>query len=71
VEAHRATVDDVVGVQRGRAMDLAAEAEFRVVLGPRDARFRLMKRSQDLLRGVADRRDDSHPGDDDASHDDS
>src|SRR5271168_2476783 len=49
-------------------MDAAAEPEFRIGVGPRNARFGLPQACQHFLRVVADGRDDAHPGDDDPPH---
>jgi hypothetical protein len=68
VEAHGAAVDHFLGAQGRRPVDLAAEAEAGVVLGPAHARLRLAQRRHNFLRVVADGRDDAHPGDDDAPH---
>ena len=67
-ETHGAAVDDLVRIERRRAMHLAAEAEFGVFVGARDAGLGLAQTGQDFLRVVADGRDDAHPGDDDSSH---
>ena len=68
VEAHGAAVDDLLGSERRRAVDLAAKAELGVLVGAHDARLRLPQRSDDFLRIVADGGDDSHSRDHDASH---
>ena len=68
VKAHRATVDDLFRFESRRALHLAAEAELGVFFGARDAGARLAQARQHLLSIVADRGDDAHAGDDDASH---
>jgi hypothetical protein len=69
VEAHGAAVDELFGVERRRAVNLAAKAQLGVFFGPHDAGPRLAQRSRDFLDVVADRRDNADAGDDDAPHD--
>ena len=64
--ARRST--DCLRVERRRAMHLAAKAELRVFVRAHDAGFGLAQACQHFLGVVADRRDDTHPGDDDTSH---
>jgi hypothetical protein len=68
VEAHGAAVEHGARVEIGGAVDATAEAEPGVVCSRRDAGLRLAKTGDHFLRGVADRRNDSHAGDDDAIH---
>ena len=49
-------------------MNLAAEAELRIVLGLDDSGFRLAQRGQNFLNIVADARHDAQTGDDDTPH---
>jgi hypothetical protein len=68
VKAHRAAIEDLLGHEGGRPLNPAAEAHFRVFFGARDPRSPGMQAGEHFLRIVADRRDDPHPGDDDAPH---
>ena len=67
-EAHGAAVDGFGRIERGRAVDLAAEAERGVFVGARNAGLGLAQARQHLLGVVADGRDDAHSGDDNPSH---
>ena len=68
MKTHGAAVEEFFGLQARGALDLAAEAEFGVFLGARNAGLGLAQARQHFLRVVADRGDDPHAGDDDASH---
>src|ERR1700746_1994259 len=67
-KAHGAAIDRAFRFERGRPVDLAAEAKLRVFVRPHDARFGLAQTCQYFLSVVADGRDDAHPGDDDPPH---
>ena len=53
-ETHGAAVDRFFGIERGRAVHLAAEAELGVFVGAHDAGLRLAQARQHLLGVVAD-----------------
>ncbi len=67
-EAHRATIDRLLRIESGRSVHLTAKAEFGILIGARNSRFGFTQARQHFLGIVADRRDDTHPGDDDSSH---
>src|SRR5215469_11028500 len=67
-KTHGTPIDRPLRLERGCAMDLAAEAELRIFVRPHDARFGLAQARQYFLGVVADGRDDAHPGDDDPFH---
>src|SRR5207248_6840593 len=55
--AHEAThpaIDSRIEIERRRAMDLAAKAKARVVIGSDDAGFSFPQRGNDFLRVVSD-----------------
>src|SRR4029079_6282344 len=68
VETHGATIHGLLRVERRRAMHLTAKAELGIFVRADDAGFGLAQACQHFLSVVADRRDDTHPGDDDTSH---
>ena len=68
METHRAAIDDAAGVERGRAVNLAAKPELGVFVRLDDAGFGLPQGGENLLGIVPDRGDNPHSGDDDASH---
>ena len=55
METHRAAIDDAAGVERRRAVNLAAKAEFGVCVRLDDAGFSLPQRGEHLLAVVPDR----------------
>ena len=67
-KAHGAAIDRFAGIERRRAVHLAAKAKLGIFVGAHDAGFRFAQRRQHFLRVVADGRDDAHPGDDHAFH---
>src|ERR1700730_7106052 len=68
METHRAAIDDAAGVERGRAVNLAAKPELGVFVRLDDAGFGLPQGGENLLGIIPDRGDNPHSGDDDASH---
>src|SRR5690606_16667059 len=63
-EPRRAAVEHLKRIEFGRPMYLAAEVEIRIFLGKDDAGSGRAQALQDFGNIVADRRDDSHTGDD-------
>src|ERR1700724_308828 len=68
METHRAAIDDAAGVERRRAVNLAAKAELGVFLRLDDAGLGLPQGGKHFLAVVPDRGHNPHSGDDDASH---
>ena len=53
-ESHRATVDDLGGIKRWRALHLRTETELGIFLGARNAGLRLMEARKHFLGVVSD-----------------
>ena len=68
VEAHGAAINQFRRIQLGLAVHLTPETQFGVALGVDNARTRLKKGRPYFLDIIADRRHNSHAGNDDASH---
>ena len=67
-ETRRASVENGERIEGGRAMHLATEPVFDIVLGARNAGTRGLEAIENLRDSVPDRGNDPHSGDDNALH---
>jgi hypothetical protein len=68
MEAHRPSIDHVLGAQRWRSVNLRAKAELSQSVGARDSRPAGVKARGHFLRVVSDRGHDAHARDNNAPH---
>src|SRR5271168_3805409 len=68
MKTHGATINHLFGDEGRRPLHLTSKTEIRVFFGARNSRSRRMQAREHFLGIIADRRDDTHSGDNDAPH---